>query len=66
MHDSNAYAIEVQGRAAGIVVAQRGGYTFFVADHAFRELDGRFFRRVEQAQRAVRRLATEQARPQHH
>ncbi|WP_207478698.1 hypothetical protein [Arenibaculum pallidiluteum] len=58
MHvSSNAYAIEVQGRSAGIVVAQRGGFTFFVADHAFRELDGRFFRRVDQAQRAARHLA---------
>ena len=29
MSQANAYAIEVQGRSAGIVVAERGGFTFF-------------------------------------
>lgn len=53
---SNAFAIEVQGRSAGIVVARRGGFTFFTSDRAFKDLDGRFFRRVDQAERAVRRL----------
>jgi len=62
MHDSNAFAIEVQGRPAGVVVAERGGFTFFVADQAFRELDGRFFRRVEQAERAARQLAAARRR----
>lgn len=53
MSHANAYAIEVQGRAAGIVVAERGGFTFFVSDWAFRDLDRRSFRNVGQAQRAA-------------
>ncbi|MBF5094538.1 hypothetical protein F1643_08680 [Azospirillum sp. INR13] len=53
MSHANAYAIEVQGRSAGIVVAERGGFTFFVSDWAFRDLDRRVFRNVGQAQRAA-------------
>ncbi|PWC33983.1 hypothetical protein [Azospirillum sp. TSO35-2] len=54
MSQTNAYTIEVQGRSAGIVVAERGGFTFFTADWAFRDLDRRVFRNVGQAQRAAR------------
>ncbi|RJF79199.1 hypothetical protein D3877_20485 [Azospirillum cavernae] len=53
MTTANAYAIEVQGHSAGIVVADRGGYTFFVSDWAFRDLDRRVFRNVGQAERAA-------------
>lgn len=60
MTQSRAFAIEVQGRPAGIAVAERGGFTFFVADRAFSSLDGRFFRRIDQAERAARRLLAPQ------
>lgn len=53
MTNANAYAIEVQGRSAGIVVADRGAFTFFVSDWAFRDLDRRVFRNVGQAERAA-------------
>lgn len=53
MSNTNAFAIEVQGHSAGIVVADRGGYTFFVSDWAFRDLDRRVFRNVGQAERAA-------------
>jgi hypothetical protein len=56
MITSHAYAIEVRGRSAGILVARRGGFTFFTAEGTFKDLDGRFFRRVDQAERAARRL----------
>ena len=52
-----AYAIEVQGRSAGIVVAERGGFTFFVSDWAFKDLDRRTFRNIGQAERAARQVA---------
>lgn len=53
MSHTNAFAIEVQGRSAGIVVADRGAFTFFVSDWAFRDLDRRVFRNVGQAERAA-------------
>ncbi|TWA80421.1 hypothetical protein FBZ83_109230 [Azospirillum brasilense] len=57
MSASNAYAIEVQGRSAGIVVAGQGGFTFFVSDWSFKDLDRQTFRNVGQAERAAKQLA---------
>ena len=57
MSTSHAYAIEVQGRSAGIVVAGQGGFTFFVSDWAFKDLDRRTFRNIGQAERAARQVA---------
>lgn len=51
-----SYAIEVQGRPAGIVVAERGGYTFFASDWTFREIDQRKFRRIHHAEKAAREV----------
>lgn len=56
MVNHQSYAIEVQGRAAGIVVAEKGGYTFFASDWAFKDIDRQTFRRVSHAERAVREL----------
>lgn len=61
MTQHQAYAIEVKGRPAGIVVAERGGYTFFAADAAFQNLDRRTFRHVRHAERAARDLAEERS-----
>lgn len=61
MSQSHAYAIEVQGRSAGIVVAERGGFTFFVSDWTFKDLDRRTFRNVGQAERAARQIITQRA-----
>lgn len=62
MSSNHAYAIEVQGKAAGVVVARHNGarhsgFQFFAADHRFHALDGRVFRRVDQAERAARALS---------
>ena len=59
MSQPNAFAIEVQGRTAGIVVAERGGYTFFASDWTFRNLDRRVFRHIDQAERAVQQVLTQ-------
>lgn len=56
MTQSQAFAIEVQGRSAGIVVGHQGDFTFFAADHAFRDLDRHVFRHVGQAERAAARV----------
>lgn len=53
MSQPHAYAIEVHGRAAGIVVAESRGFTFFASDWAFKDLDRRRFRHVGQAERAA-------------
>ena len=52
----HAFAIEVQDRSAGIAVAERSGYTFYVADQTFRDLDRRTFRNIAQLERAARLL----------
>ncbi|MEI7606845.1 MAG: hypothetical protein WCJ64_05635 [Rhodospirillaceae bacterium] len=56
MTKAQAYAIEVQDRSAGIVVADREGFIFFAADAAFRSLDRKTFRHVGHAESAARRL----------
>lgn len=56
MSKTNAFAIEVHGRSAGIVVAEARGYTFFAADWTFKDLDRRTFRHVQQAERAAERI----------
>ncbi len=53
MSSSQAFAIEVHGKSAGIVVADHGGFMFFAADGAFRALDRRVFKQVGQAERAA-------------
>ena len=57
MSAAQAFAIEVRGRSAGIVVAEPGGYVFFAADGAFRALDRRVFKHVGQAEQAAVLLA---------
>ncbi len=66
MSQSNAFAIEVQGRTAGIVVAERGGYTFFASDWTFRDLDRLVFRYVDQAERAAQQLLTKRPETPRH
>ncbi|PWC43092.1 hypothetical protein [Azospirillum sp. TSO22-1] len=56
MSQPHAYAIEVHGRSAGIVVAENRGFTFFASDWAFKDLDRRRFRHVGQAERAAELL----------
>ncbi len=59
MSSTQAFAIEVLGRSAGIVVAEPGGFMFFAADGAFRALDRRVFKHVGQAEQAAVLLAND-------
>jgi hypothetical protein len=53
---THAFAIEVAGRSAGIAIAERGGFTFYAADHAFWILDGQTFRHLRHAEQAALKL----------
>jgi hypothetical protein len=64
MSSTQAFAIEVRGRSAGIVVAEQGGFMFFAADGVFRALDRRVFKHVGQAERAAVEIAND--RDRHH
>lgn len=55
MSNAHAFAIEVHGRAAGIVVAERGGFMFFAAERTFQSLERRVFKEVAHAERAALR-----------
>ena len=53
---SQTYVIEVSSQAAGIVVRNARGYTFFAASKRFSRLDGQLFRNAREAERAAARL----------
>lgn len=54
---SNAFVIEVADMDAGIVVEERSGFRFFASGPAFRAMENRCFRRIEDARRAAELLA---------
>ena len=56
---SDAYIIEVQSTAAGLVVRERGGFRFFSAAAEFAGLDGHLFRNPGAAERAAANCRTE-------
>ena len=64
MSATQAFAIEVHGRSAGIVVSEPGGFVFFAADGAFRSLDRRVFKHVGQAEHAAVMLASDHRKSQ--
>ncbi|CAN0514143.1 unnamed protein product [Phaeothamnion confervicola] len=53
---NDAYVIEVDGDAAGLALAERGGWRFAATATPYWPLDGRRFRDVRHAERAVREL----------
>ena len=54
MSSAHAYAIEVQGNSAGIVVANANHFIFYAADWTFGTLDRKTFRSPAHAERAAR------------
>ncbi|ETR76867.1 hypothetical protein X566_03905 [Afipia sp. P52-10] len=48
---SDSYIIEVQSKAAGIVVRERGGFRFFAASDDFNRMEGQYFRSAREAER---------------
>jgi hypothetical protein len=59
----NAYIIEIDDHAAGIVAKDGRGYRFFSSERIFDRLEGREFRSVRDAERAARALLRERRRP---
>jgi hypothetical protein len=55
----NAYIIEIEDRAAGIVTKDGRGYRFFSSERIFDGLEGREFRSARDAERAARTLLRE-------
>ncbi|CAK0766371.1 Conjugal transfer protein TraA [Azospirillaceae bacterium] len=63
MPTSHAFAIEIHGRPAGIVVSDPSGFVFFAAERTFYALERRVFKDVAHAQRAAQQtLAAQNAR----
>ena len=58
---AKGFMIGVEGRAAGIVVEERGGFRFFASGDVFRQADRRLYRRVGDAERSLRDLWRAQA-----
>lgn len=57
MSNGEAYIIEIEGRPAGLVLADgRRGFRFFATAQPFYALNGRVFSRVDQAEQAARSL----------
>ena len=55
---ANAFIIEINGKAAGLVVEEKGGFRFFASHRIFWKLDGRVYRRVREAEKAAHALWT--------
>lgn len=53
---ANAFIIEIDGKAAGLVVEEKGGFRFFASHRIFWKLDGQIYRRVREAEKAARGL----------
>jgi hypothetical protein len=56
---SEARIIEVEGEAAGIVIADGNGFSFYAASWPFYVMDGVHFRSPRDAEKAANRLITE-------
>jgi len=59
---SNAYIIEIQDRAAGIITRDERGFRFFSSERLFDSLEGRQFRSAREAERAARAVLSERSR----
>lgn len=53
---ANAFIIEINGKAAGLVVEEKGGFRFFASHRLFWKLDGRIYRRVREVEKAAHEL----------
>ena len=58
----NAYIIEIQERAAGIITRDEGGFRFFSSERLFDRLEGRQFRSAREAERAARAVLSARSR----
>ncbi|MVT51043.1 hypothetical protein GPL17_11130 [Bradyrhizobium yuanmingense] len=58
---SNAFIIEIQDRAAGIITRDERGFRFFSSERLFDSLEGRQFRSAREAERAARAVFSERS-----
>jgi hypothetical protein len=56
---SDRYIIEVNSKAAGVVVRNAEGFRFFAASQRFVRMEGKLFRNAGEAERAAVRLAND-------
>ena len=56
MLHSSSCIIEINDKAAGILLAERNGFIFFAADAAFGRLERRVFRSIGHAEQTARTL----------
>jgi len=61
----NAYIIEINDEAVGVVARDGGGFRFHAALQTFNRLDGRLFPSLRQASRAARTLMSGGDRSDH-
>ncbi len=54
---TDIFAVEMPTRTAGLAVRAETGFRFYASDHAFAGLEGRSYRRLQDIQADVRRLA---------
>jgi len=57
---STAYVIEAADISAGLVIRERAGFRFFAASHRFGRFDGRIFKTIRAAERAIDGLVARQ------
>jgi len=60
---SDAYVIEVQDQAAGIVARERIGFRFYAAQPAFNALEGRIFDNPRKAEQAAQQIMRQRRAP---
>jgi hypothetical protein len=56
---SDRYIIEVNSKAAGVIVRNAEGFRFFAASQRFVRMEGKLFRNANEAERAAVRLAND-------
>lgn len=56
---SNAYVIEVDGGAAGVVVRENRSFRFYASDRRYSRLEGSRYGSLEEAERAVKSVKTD-------
>lgn len=54
---TDIFAVETSTRTVGLAVRAEAGFRFYASDHAFASLEGRNYRRVEDIQADIRRVA---------
>ena len=60
---ADAFVIQSADLTAGIVVVERSGVRFYASEREFHDLDGKIFKNIRAARKAVDRLRRERDAP---